>query len=386
MKKVLIVTFLLTFALTASVFSQNTESAVPDKHKAAVEVAFVLDTTGSMGGLIQAAKEKIWAVVNTLATAEPTPEIRVGIIGYRDRSDDYITTLTGLTDDIDAVYVDLMAFSASGGGDTPESVNQALYEAVTRMKWSEADDVYKVIFLVGDTPPHMDYQDDVKYRESCRMAVEKGIYINTIQCGQMHQTTPFWKEISDLGEGRYFMVDQSGGAILAETPYDDELIGLSKDLDTTRLYFGDKEARLRAESAEMKSELLYSKAPESAMAARASFKADKAGIAGEVSYDLVGAVAGGRVNIEELDSDELPEEMKKMSTAEQQKFVQEQTKKRTDIQEKIKKVSEKRQEYIKEQIKKSDLKYEKSLDFAVFDCLKEQAGKKGFAFKDGPSF
>ncbi|MGD8910277.1 MAG: VWA domain-containing protein, partial [Chromatiales bacterium] len=97
-----------------------------------VDVVFALDTTGSMGGLIRAAKEKIWSIATTLAQAQPAPEIRMGLVAYRDRGDAYITQVTDLSSDLDSVYATLMDFRAEGGGDGPESVNQALADAVGR--------------------------------------------------------------------------------------------------------------------------------------------------------------------------------------------------------------------------------------------------------------
>src|SRR5687767_13502840 len=105
--------------------------------KPLVEVVFCLDTTGSMGGLIDAAKQKIWAISNQIAGGTPTPQIKVGLVAYRDRGDEYVTKLTDLTDDLDAIHGQLMGFRAGGGGDTPESVNQALNEAVNKMTWSK---------------------------------------------------------------------------------------------------------------------------------------------------------------------------------------------------------------------------------------------------------
>src|SRR5712671_8239886 len=104
--------------------------------KPRIEVCFVLDTTGSMGGLIEGAKQKIWSIANEMISAQPTPELRLGLIGYRDRGDEYVVKSFDLTNDIDAVYADLRGFTAGGGGDTPESVNEALNEAATRMSWS----------------------------------------------------------------------------------------------------------------------------------------------------------------------------------------------------------------------------------------------------------
>jgi len=91
-----------------------------------VDVVFVLDTTGSMEGLIQTAKEKIWSIATTMASAQRTPEIRIGLVAYRDRNDAYETRVVDLSGDLDSVYATLMDFAAEGGGDTPESVNNVV--------------------------------------------------------------------------------------------------------------------------------------------------------------------------------------------------------------------------------------------------------------------
>ena len=95
-----------------------------------IEVVFALDTTSSMSGFIQAAKEKIWSIATTMASAQPAPEIKIGLVAFRDRGDAYVTQVTDLSEDLDSVYAKLMDFKAIGGGDGPESVNQALYDAV----------------------------------------------------------------------------------------------------------------------------------------------------------------------------------------------------------------------------------------------------------------
>src|SRR3954453_24101216 len=92
------------------------QSASP---KPQVEVVFCLDTTGSMSGLIDAAKQKIWSICNQIVTAKPTPNVKVGLVAYRDRGDAYITKVFDLTEDLDAVHTNLMSFKAEGGGDFP---------------------------------------------------------------------------------------------------------------------------------------------------------------------------------------------------------------------------------------------------------------------------
>ena len=151
--------------------------------KPRIEVCFVLDTTGSMSDLLEGAKQKIWAIANDMISAKPTPELKVGLVGYRDKGDEYVVKPFALTDDIDAMYGHLREFAAGGGGDTPESVNEALDEAINKMKWSDDRDVLKIVFLVGDAPPHMDYANGPKYPDLCRAAAKKDLIINTVQCG-----------------------------------------------------------------------------------------------------------------------------------------------------------------------------------------------------------
>ena len=113
-----------------------------------VEVAFVLDTTGSMGGLIEGAKRRIWSIARRIGEGRPRPDLRLGLVAYRDRGDAYVTQVHDLTGDMDAVYRALMSFQADGGGDGPEYVSAALADAVHRVSWSQGPGL-KVIFLVA---------------------------------------------------------------------------------------------------------------------------------------------------------------------------------------------------------------------------------------------
>src|SRR5262245_36126558 len=112
----------LGLALPAGAEEKKAEKAAKPK----VEVVFCLDTTGSMGGLIEGAKQKIWAICNQIANGKPVPDLKVGLVAYRDKGDAYVTKVIELTDDLDAIHGHLKGFQAQGGGDGPESVNQAL--------------------------------------------------------------------------------------------------------------------------------------------------------------------------------------------------------------------------------------------------------------------
>lgn len=348
-----------------------------------IEVVFCLDTTGSMSGLIAAAKEKIWAIANTLATSKPTPEIKMGLVGYRDRGDKYVTRVTDLSDDLDAIYKELMAFQAQGGGDTPESVNQALHEAVTKIKWSTDDQTYRVLFLVGDSPPHMDYQDDVKYQKTCELAAKRAIMINTIQCGNRGTTTPIWRDIAKRAEGQFFRVEQSGGAILAATPYDDDLAELGKKLDATRVYYGTAEEREKQEGRVKLAGVIAEEATKEAGARRAVFNAGKSGEKNFLGrQELVHDFANNDDELDKLKDEELPEKLRKMSDDERKAFIQQQAKTRASLQARIRELAAKRDRHIREQIEKGKTDAAKSFDHQVHGAMKKQAAEKGIEMGD----
>ncbi len=137
----------------------HAEVQAEKKDRPTLEVVFVLDTTSSMGSLIEGAKEKIWSIASRMASGKPSPRIRVGLVAFRDNGDAYVTKNFDLTEDLDAVYKNLKGFRAEGGGDTPEHVGRALGEAVKLMSWSQDPKAAKMIFVVGDAPPHDDYKD-----------------------------------------------------------------------------------------------------------------------------------------------------------------------------------------------------------------------------------
>src|SRR5437763_6605665 len=83
-----------------------------------VDVVFAVDTTGSMGGLIEGAKRTVWSIATHIRTTDPDADLRIGLVAYRDIGDDYVTRDFALTSDLDAVFRELSGYRAAGGGDT----------------------------------------------------------------------------------------------------------------------------------------------------------------------------------------------------------------------------------------------------------------------------
>jgi len=360
----------------------------PSSNRPVVEVVFVLDTTGSMSGLISAAKEKIWSIANTLASADPAPDIRMGLVGYRDRGDTYVTTVAPLSDDLDAVYSRLMQYQAGGGGDGPESVNQALHEAVTRMAWSKPSARnYRVIFLVGDAPPHMDYRNDIRFPETCGLAARRGIIINTIQCGAEQETTRIWQKIAHLSEGSFFHVSQSGSAVLYRSPYDEKIAKLSKAFDETRLYYGDAEHIAKMEGRSKMADKIYEAASPSAVAKRTIFNSRKSGAKNFLGgQELVQAVEDGTVDLKKIKREHLPARLREMKPSELKQHVDERIRKRKALREEISKLSKKRQDYIVAKVRQEEDSGKKSLDAKMYTCIKTQAAKADIVYDRGPAY
>lgn len=356
MKKLaLLLTACLVFAPLTAKEGDQKKGKKPKKET--IEVCFVLDTTGSMGGLIEGAKQKIWAIANEILASEPTPNLRIGLIGYRDRKEAYVTQVHDLSDDIDDIYAKLMKFQAQGGGDTPESVNQALHEAVTKIKWNKSKKVLKLVFLVGDAPPHMDYQDDVKYPEICKMAAKKNLILNTVQCGSMASTTPIWKEIAKLAEGDFVAIAQSGGVAAISTPVDAEIAKLNRELGITVVAYGDSDKRrvVRGKialAAEAKEEVAADRLSVLSFKSKSLAADSKVGVAGFSSAyidgggDLVEDLASGRVDFDAVEKEKLSEEVRNMSKEDRKKYLEEQVAKRKELQKKLDELLTKRRDFV----------------------------------------
>ena len=356
--------------------------AIPTPVRAAdaapkIEVVFVLDTTSSMSLLIEGAKRKIWTIAKQVVGGRPTPAIKLGLVGFRDRNDSYVTKAFDLTDDIDAIYGHLTAFAAYGGGDEPESVNQALHEAVTKLSWNKNPGTLKIVFLVGDAPSHMDYPDDVKYPETIRLAAQAGIIINTIQCGNKPQTTRFWQEIAGMAEGAYVQIDQSGNMNAIATPVDAELSRLGSELSRTVVPYGDpaKQAEVRSKAAAADradaDRLLYLNID------RAEFGA-KVVVTGQ--GELIWDVVNRKVKLEEIPDSELPLLMKGMTLQERTTFVEEQFNKRKDLQIKVDALATQRDEYIKTEMSKLAGGGGDSFDSKVAEIVQAQALRRGIKY------
>ena len=362
-------------ALLATTAARADDPKEPAK-KPRIEVCFVLDTTGSMSGLIEGAKEKIWSIANEMIAAKPTPELKLALIGYRDRGDEYVTKLTDLTADIDEIHGKLMEFSANGGGDGPESVNQALHEAVTKVSWSDDRDVLKIVFLVGDAPPHMDYEQDVRYPEVCQAAMKRDLVINAVQCGQEGETTKVWKEIAKLAEGKYIPLVQTGGMVRIAAPQDEQIATLNREIGGTLIGYGDAGARRGVAAKQAAAEA----AAPAATADRLSYNA-ATGRTVQGGGELIDQLERGEVKLDDIKAADLPEEFRGLDEQELATAVEARRAKRKEIQARLEKLLEERNTFIIAEKKRiAESGKGDSFDEEVSGTVREQAARKGIEY------
>jgi hypothetical protein len=388
---VLILSFLVTalVALAAEPSSKASRptsvGAVADSQAVApqIEIVFCLDATSSMGGLIQTAKEKIWDIVTSLTQASPAPEIKLGMVFYRDRGDAFVTKTYPLTKDIDGTYAELLRIQAEGGGDAPESVNQALHEAVTQMNWSRHQGVYQTIFLVGDCPPHMDYVHDHLYPATCSNAKESHIRINTLKLGSgCEDAIAHFKAIAEATGGEYLQLDQQATDVVIATPFDDSINVYSYRIDHSKIYYGTVSQQSEMMQRQSKSLAFYKEASVSSNSDRASFNMSGSGADNWYgSQELINDLNTGKVKLEAIEHSSLPIALQRLDKKDLQAEIEKTVAQRESDIANMKRLLLAREAFL-QQAKKAAGKAD-SFSEKVFKIIQKQAATQGVVLGRG---
>lgn len=372
-----LVRILVAMVLVMGTWRANAaEPAKVSDEKPHIDVVFCIDCSGSMGGVIETAKQKVWAIVNEIARAKPSPELRIGLIGYGNGMGPFRSF--PMSNDLDEVYKNLLTFKDEGWGD--EYVGLAIDRAVKEMKWSEGKQVHRVIYMVGNETARQG-PTEVDYTKTAPAAIAKGIVVNAIYCGDVdyQSAVPTWKELAKLADGSFMEIAGQGGAVVIATPFDGELAALSGKLNTTYLgYGGQAQEKAAAQSSADASSAKFNSASAADRAlSKSSRQYDNSG------WDLVDAQKNQKdFDLSKVKEDQLPEEMKKMTLEERKAHIEKKSKERDAIAKQIQELSGKRDAFIKEEVSKKGLDTNKAFDEAVRKSINEQASKKGFQFEE----
>ncbi len=345
-----------------------------------VQMAILLDTSGSMNGLIEQAKGQVWKFVNEFARAEKNglkPRFELALYEYGNdglsRKKGFIRQVLGLTTDLDQASEELFGLRTNGGS---EYCGQVIQTAVEELDWSDSNADYKVIFIAGNEPFT---QGPVAFQKACRAAIAKGIMVNTIFCGALavgEQTK--WAAGAVLADGRYMNIDHNAKVAHVAAPQDREIAELGVKLNATYIAYGKKGrgGRLRQEEQDTNASHLSGIGSAVARAVSKSSVHYR-----NATWDLVDACQGGQMDLDAVEAEQLPAEMREMTSKERRVHVAQMQGNRVQIQKRIAELNASRRVYVAAEKKKLTEVGANTLAEAVVETVRTQAEAKAFSFR-----
>jgi len=313
-----------------------------------IQVAILLDTSGSMSGLIEQAKSRLWNIVNTLTTLKyqgKTPLIEIALYeygSYNTYDGDYIRQITPLATDLDLISQELFALSTGG---SEEFCGTVISKATKDLEWGNNESDMKLIYIAGN---EIFEQGRISYKTAIPKALERNIYVNTIHCGDMQTgIRDLWRDAATRGKGKFFNIDHNARVRYIETPYDDRISHCNEKLNETYIGYGSI-GSIRKETQAQQD--VNSKSISSANYAERAVSKTKSAY-NNSSWDLVDKVKNDKDALAKIKKDELPSELKDKSTAEIEVLVKQKEQERSKLQKEIDELAKKRQAYIDEQSK-----------------------------------
>ncbi len=350
----------------------------PEADQPLVQMAILLDTSGSMSGLIDQARTELWSIVNEFVFAHRNgrrPELQVALYEYGKSvlpaEAGYIRRIVPLTTDLDKISEELFALTTNGGA---EYCGWVIREAVKGLQWSDSPDDLKVIFIAGNEPFT---QGPVGYKEACGTAAAKGIIINTIHCGsEQDGINGKWKDGAVLADGRYLCIDHNRQVVHVAAPQDSEIAELGARLNETYVAFGTEGGTARERQAEQDKNARQASAEAAVQRAVTKSSANYS----NTGWDLVDAVQAGQIDLDKIKREDLPKNMQSMSAKERAAYVEGQAQQRAQIQAKIQQLNEQRKAYVAEEMKKRQGKGQ-TLGSVIQQAVRTQAQEKNYTLE-----
>lgn len=213
-----------------------------------IQIAFLLDTSSSMDGLIDQAKARLWNILNEILKAKKdgaAPRIEVALYHYGNTTllpeKGYIQQLSSLTTDVDAISEKLFSLRTSGGD---EYCGHVILRATDELAWDEDDATVKIVYIAGNEPFD---QGEVKPAHALRKATDRGITVNTILCGNPNGSDgPSWKAGARDGKGQFFYINQDEKVVYIPSPFDEAIGKCNQRLNATYIPFGSRGRLMKA--------------------------------------------------------------------------------------------------------------------------------------------
>ena len=350
MKHLILIATVFIFGVSQA-DAQVTPTITPPPHPRKVQVSVLFDTSGSMDGLIDQAKARIWNIVNEISTLHyegRSPVLEFALYRYGNdglsATSSYIEQLLDLTSDMDVISQKLFALTTNGGS---EYCGAVIGKSLSDLNWSINPTDLKMIYIAGNE--RFD-QGPVDFKVECKKAKNRGIFINTIHCGTYEKgVIDLWREGAECSGGDYFNINSDEQVVHISTPYDDKIKTYNDSLNSTYYGYGSL-GRAGKFSQSNEDENASMSAPE--VATERAIVKSKRHVYDNSTWDILDAEKSGTINIEELKEDQLPDEFKGKTDTEKKALVAQKQKERESFQAKIGKLALKRETFIAAERKK----------------------------------
>lgn len=387
------------------------------------DIAIVLDTSGSMGGLIKQVRDGLWKTLNSLGElkkGEEKAKVRLALYEYGSgvvpMEANFIQLLTPLTTDHTKLAQALFATEAAGG---TEYSGVALQMATRDLDWSTVSEDFRSIVIAGNETIH---QGPVNPLDSAKGALDNDILVNTVFAGaQTIQlpnfggggfcggfNSPFcpptnepqepqepqdpkpnpifleWKEMAQAGGGQTLNIDHNQSTPYIESPFDADIVKLTEKVNTTFLPFGEKGQEEFQRMIDLDRNIRTSGA--GTYMDWGNYRGGSFGVSTQSSWDLVSLAIEDQEKLEEtllkLEDKELPESLKGKTLAEKLSLVAAQVKARKALESEIATLRAKRAEFVEEELRNLNAQGEKTFSDAIKQIIIDQLKAKGFSIQE----
>jgi hypothetical protein len=334
-----------------------------------VQIALLLDNSGSMSGLINQARSELWTIVNELAEAKHggrTPRVEVALYSYGDPP---ARQLVPFTTDLDAVSEALFNLQIAGGS---EFCGQAIGIATDQLAWSDDPDDLKLLYIAGNEPFT---QGPVAYADAIKKARDKDVLVSTIHCGaESIGLGSGWADAAQLGGGSAANIDHNQRVAHIATPFDKDIARLGVELNGTYLPYGasGKLGAMRQEAQDKNAFGLSLQVSTKRAVSKSSAHYSNS------TWDLVDAFNEKKVKLEDLKTEALPESLRDLDVDERRAAVEKMTKERSALKKRIAELNNKREAFVAAERKKESGAGAETLDDALLGTLRSSAKAKGF--------
>ena len=351
-----IFTLAIIFSSTLLLLSLSNKQPVQKTFQPKIQVAILLDVSGSMDGLIEQAKAQLWNMVNTMGKAkcanDVSPQIEIALYEYgrttNNAKQGYVKRINGFINDLDSLSQNLFGLKTDGGD---EFCGHVIYSSLNELQWDAAPENYKVIFIAGNE----DFlQGDILYTNACTLAKQKGVIVNTIYCGnKMDGIREHWNLAGECGNGSFTNINQDAKTEDIPTPYDTVIYSLNDKLNNTYIAYGARGYMNKGKQVQM--DLANVTVSKSAGIKRIQAKSSK--VYSNAQWDLVDAKANDKEAIKKMDKKILPDSLKNKTTEELEIIIDKKSKERTIIQKEIAQITVQREAFINaEKVKNANTK------------------------------